>query len=35
MLDDGTDLACASACMKMNSHLREKVFCSRARFSAS
>uniref|UniRef100_A0A6B0UC67 Putative secreted protein n=1 Tax=Ixodes ricinus TaxID=34613 RepID=A0A6B0UC67_IXORI len=28
-------LACASACMKMNSHLRENIFWSRARFSAS
>ena len=27
--------ACASACMKMNSHLRENIFCRRARFSAS
>uniref|UniRef100_A0A182TFB1 Uncharacterized protein n=1 Tax=Anopheles melas TaxID=34690 RepID=A0A182TFB1_9DIPT len=28
-------LLCASACMKMNSHLRENIFCSLARFSAS
>lgn len=30
-----TYLACASACMKMNSHLRLNIFCKRAKFSAS